>query len=77
MGGGGAPSLSFILQKCVTVVHVAVSVPVNITTSHPSVIYGMSVLPPGGGLGVPTDRDQRSWVFLSNPKKYFDTERKA
>ena len=22
----------------------------------------------GGGLGIPTDRDQRSWVFLNNPK---------
>ena len=36
---------------------------------------------PGGGLGIPTDRNQRSWVFLNspkntlplkeNPKKYF------
>ena len=23
---------------------------------------------PGGGLGITTDRDQRSWVFLNNPK---------
>ena len=23
---------------------------------------------PGGELGIPTDRDQRSWVFLRNPK---------
>ena len=26
---------------------------------------------PGGGLGKPTDRDQRSSVFLNDPKKYF------
>ena len=76
-GSNLSPSPSFILQKCVTVVHVAISVPVNITTSHPSVVYGVSVLPPRGGLGVPTDRDQRSWVFLGNPKKYFGTERKC
>ena len=30
----------------------------------------------GSGLGIPTDRDQRSWVFLNNPKKYFSTDRK-
>ena len=24
---------------------------------------------PGGGLDKPTDRDQRSWVFLNDPKK--------
>ena len=30
---------------------------------------------PGGELGIPTDRDQRSWVFLNNPKKYFATDR--
>ena len=23
---------------------------------------------PGGGLGIPTDRNQRNWVFLNNPK---------
>ena len=23
---------------------------------------------PGGGLDKPTDRDQRSWVFLNDPK---------
>ena len=28
----------------------------------------LSRLPPGGGLGVPTDRDQRSWIILNNPK---------
>ena len=37
-------------------------------------------LPRGGGgggeLGIPTDRDQQSWVFLNNPKKYFATDRK-
>ena len=32
--------------------------------------------PPGGGLEKPTDRDQRSWVFLNDPKKYFATNRK-
>ena len=26
---------------------------------------------PGGGLDKPTDRDQRSWVFLNDPRKYF------
>ena len=26
---------------------------------------------PGGGLGKFTDRDQRSWVFLPDRKKYF------
>ena len=31
---------------------------------------------PGGGLDKPTDRDQRSWVFLNDPKKYFATNRK-
>ena len=31
---------------------------------------------PGGELGIPTDRDQWSWVFLNNPKRYFATERK-
>ena len=35
-------------------------------------LLGCLLLPfdsiPGGGLGIPTDRDQRSWVFLSNPK---------
>ena len=30
---------------------------------------------PGGGLDKPTDRDQRSWVFLTYPKKYFATDR--
>ena len=23
---------------------------------------------PGGGIGIPTDRDQRRWVFLNDPK---------
>ena len=27
-----------------------------------------SMLYPGSGLDNPTDRDQRSWVFLNNPK---------
>ena len=31
---------------------------------------------PGGGLDKPIDRDQQSWVFLNNPKKYFATNRK-
>ena len=31
---------------------------------------------PGGGLDKPTDRDQRSWVFLNDPRKYFATNRK-
>ena len=26
---------------------------------------------PGGGLGIPTDRDQQSWVFLKDQKKNF------
>ena len=30
---------------------------------------------PGGGLDKPTDRDQRSWVFLTYQKKYFATTR--
>ena len=30
---------------------------------------------PGGGLDKPTDRDQRSWVFLNYSKKYFATDR--
>ena len=29
---------------------------------------------PGGGLSILTDRDQRSWVFLNDPKKYFGTD---
>ena len=29
------------------------------------------VTDPGGGLGKPTDRDQKSWVFLNDPKKTF------
>ena len=31
---------------------------------------------PGGELGILRDRDQWSWVFLNNPKKYFATDRK-
>ena len=31
---------------------------------------------PGGGLDKPTERDQRSWVFLNYPKKYFAADRK-
>ena len=31
---------------------------------------------PGGGLDKPTGRDQRSWVFLNDPKKYFATNTK-
>ena len=31
---------------------------------------------PGGGLEKPTDRDQQSWVFLNDPKKYSATNRK-
>ena len=32
-------------------------------------------LEPGGVLDKLTDRDQRSWVFLNYPKKYFATDR--
>ena len=28
------------------------------------------------GLGVPTNRDQQSWTFLKDPRKYFATDRK-
>ena len=31
---------------------------------------------PGGGLGMLTDRDQWSWVFLNDRKEYFATDRK-
>ena len=31
---------------------------------------------PGGGLDKPAYRDQQSWVFLNDPKKYFATDRK-
>ena len=31
---------------------------------------------PGGRLGIPTDRDQRNWVFPNDQKKYFAPERK-
>ena len=31
---------------------------------------------PGGGLGIPTDRDQQSWVFLNDPQKYFASDSK-
>ena len=30
--------------------------------------FSLLKLFPGGGLGIPTDRDQQSWVFLNNPK---------
>ena len=30
---------------------------------------------PVGELDKPTDRDRRSWVFLSYPKKYFATQK--
>ena len=29
---------------------------------------GWGIPSPGGGLDKPTDRDQRSWVFLNDPK---------
>ena len=31
---------------------------------------------PGGGLAILKDRDQRSRVFLNDPKQYLPTERK-
>ena len=31
---------------------------------------------PGGGLSILTDRDQQSWVFLNDPKKYFTNDRR-
>ena len=31
---------------------------------------------PGGGLDKPIDRDQRSWVFLNDQKRYFASNRK-
>ena len=34
----------------------------------PYTFFNCTVNPRGGGLGIPTDRDQQSWVFLSNPK---------
>ena len=34
------------------------------------------IVTPGGGLGIPTDKDQRSWVFLKDQKKYFVTDRR-
>ena len=36
----------------------------------------LSIAALGGGLDKPTDRDQGSWVFLNDPKKYFVTNRK-
>ena len=38
------------------------------------IVEGQPVAP-GGGLDKHTDRDQRSWVFLNYPKKYFATDR--
>ena len=36
---------------------------------------GFGVFGPAGGLDKPTDRDQRSRVFLTYPNKYFATDR--
>ena len=32
---------------------------------------------PDGGIDKPTDKDQRVWVFLNNPKKYFANDKKT
>ena len=38
-------------------------------------LFSIGTILPGSGLGIPTDRDQWSCVFLSDPKQYFATDR--
>ena len=47
---------------------------IEVTVSNLSGWFG-TLLSPGSGLDKPTDRDQRSWVFLNYPKEYFATDR--
>ena len=36
----------------------------------------LAVQIPGGGFDKPGNRDQQSWAFLNDPKKYFATNRR-
>ena len=70
---------SSTVEKIVTVVILAASLSFGeLDLSHKIIFLPHFTLHsnPGGRFDKPTDRDQRSWVFLNDPKKYFATNRK-
>ena len=67
MSPGSGRTNNFSIERC-SVPKLSLQIRYN--------FLGQPVYAPGGGLGIPTDRDQRSWVFLKDPRKYFVTDRK-